>query len=108
MKTKQILSVAALAAILATATTADAASMGTEKCYGVARAGNNDCKTAAHSCAGHGAHDGDASDWVKVPTGLCKKLANGSKSSGAMGGMGDKMGGSDNMMAPKATDNMDR
>jgi uncharacterized membrane protein len=108
MKTTQLLSLAALAAILATATTASAATMGTEKCYGVARAGSNDCKTAAHSCAGMGTTDSDASDWVKIPTGLCKKLANGSKSSGAMGGMGDKMGGHDGMMAPKHTDNMDR
>ena len=75
MKTTRILSAAALAAILITAATTSASAAGTEKCYGVARAGGNDCKTAAHSCAGQAPKDSDGTDWVKVPVGLCKKLA---------------------------------
>ena len=27
---------------------------GTEKCYGIAKAGQNDCGTAKHACAGQG------------------------------------------------------
>lgn len=53
---------------------------GTEKCYGVAKAGMNDCASAdgAHMCAGAAAKDADRNEWVAVPTGLCAKLAGGS------------------------------
>jgi hypothetical protein len=55
----------------------------TEKCYGVAKAGKNDCANGAHSCAGHGAaKDAAANEWVKVPAGLCAKLAGGSTTAG--------------------------
>jgi uncharacterized membrane protein len=62
---------------------ADDAKPATEKCYGVAKAGKNDCANGAHSCAGHaGAKDGAANEWVKVPAGLCAKLAGGSTTAG--------------------------
>ena len=62
---------------------ADDAKPATEKCYGVAKAGKNDCGNGAHSCAGHaGAKDGDKNEWVKVPAGLCAKLAGGSTTPG--------------------------
>jgi len=48
-----------------------------EKCYGVAKAGKNDCKTDSHSCAGQSKADKDASSWVQVPAGTCEKLAGG-------------------------------
>lgn len=53
---------------------------GTEKCYGIAKAGKNDCASppAKHSCAGLAKHDSDPNEWVKVPQGLCSKLAGGS------------------------------
>jgi uncharacterized membrane protein len=48
---------------------------GTEKCYGVAKAGQNDCGTAKHACAGQGAKtDNDASEWKYVTTGTCEKM----------------------------------
>ena len=52
---------------------------GQEKCYGVVKAGHNDCGNLAktHSCAGHAAVDGDAGEWVAVPKGLCEKLVGG-------------------------------
>lgn len=50
----------------------------TEKCYGIATAHHNDCATAAHSCAGQAKTDGDKGEWLKVPTGLCVKIAGGS------------------------------
>ncbi len=50
----------------------------TERCYGVAKAGKNDCGTATHGCANQAAKDNMATEWVKVPAGLCAKLAGGS------------------------------
>jgi uncharacterized membrane protein len=47
---------------------------GTEKCYGVAKAGQNDCGTAKHACAGHGKTDFDPTEWKYVAKGTCDKL----------------------------------
>jgi uncharacterized membrane protein len=46
-----------------------------EKCYGVAKAGQNDCasKNGSHSCAGQAKKDNDPNDWKKVPAGTCEK-----------------------------------
>lgn len=51
-----------------------------EKCYGVVKAGHNDCGDAAgkHSCMGNASVDGSGQDWVAVPEGLCEKLVGGS------------------------------
>jgi uncharacterized membrane protein len=54
------------------------ASGATEKCYGVAKAGKNDCAGNAHACAGQAAKDGDAKEWIKVPKGTCEKIVGGS------------------------------
>ena len=53
---------------------------GTEKCFGIAKAGKNDCsgKKSTHSCASRAAKSGDPLDWVVVPKGTCDKIANGS------------------------------
>lgn len=47
-----------------------------EKCYGIAKAGKNDCAAAngSHSCAGQAKADNDANDWVKVKTGECAAM----------------------------------
>jgi len=57
---------------------------GMEKCYGVVKAGQNDCAASngAHSCAGGAKVSGDANEWVMVPAGLCDKLAQGSTKAG--------------------------
>ncbi len=48
---------------------------GTEKCYGVAKAGQNDCGTAKHACAAQGAKvDNDPTEWKYVPKGTCENL----------------------------------
>ncbi len=62
---------------------ADDAKMGADKagmehCYGVAKAGKNDCAATGHSCAGQSKKDMDKSSWVGLPTGVCAKLAGGS------------------------------
>ncbi|MDX8386087.1 MAG: DUF2282 domain-containing protein [Gallionella sp.] len=58
-----------------------AADKNMEKCYGIAKAGQNDCggKLAGHSCAGQATKNGDPADFVAVPKGTCDKIANGSK-----------------------------
>jgi uncharacterized membrane protein len=52
-----------------------------EKCYGVSKAGKNDCasKDGSNSCAGHATKDADGNQWVYVPAGLCDKLVGGVK-----------------------------
>jgi uncharacterized membrane protein len=43
-----------------------------EKCYGVARAGHNDCKAGAGTtCAGTAAADYQRNAWKLVPAGTC-------------------------------------
>jgi uncharacterized membrane protein len=80
MLTKTSLISTALAGLLAmgamTATAADEAA--TEKCYGVAKAGKNDCAGGKHACAGQSTKDKDANEWVKVPAGTCERLVGGS------------------------------
>jgi uncharacterized membrane protein len=49
-----------------------------EKCYGVSKAGKNDCGTATHSCAGTQKVDADAHSWIYLPKGACEKVVNGS------------------------------
>ena len=74
------------AAILATLLTAGVANVAhaeeaaaKEKCYGVVKAGSNDCgaKDGSNSCAGSATVDGEG--WVFVPAGLCDKLVGGKK-----------------------------
>lgn len=48
-----------------------------EKCYGIAVAGQNDCGTATHACAGEAKVAGDKNEWLMVPTGLCNKIVGG-------------------------------
>lgn len=48
-----------------------------EKCYGVAKAGHNDCAAGVHSCAGQSTKSFDKTSFVYLPTGACGKLAGG-------------------------------
>ena len=48
-----------------------------ERCYGVARAGKNDCGTARHACAGLADKDADAEEWLMLPAGTCTKIIGG-------------------------------
>jgi uncharacterized membrane protein len=50
-----------------------------EKCYGVVKAGANDCQTATSSCAGTSKVDGQKDAWVLVPAGLCDRLTGSAK-----------------------------
>ena len=51
---------------------------GMEPCFGIARAGMNDCAANGHSCAGKAAADGDKREWILVPKGTCEKIVGGS------------------------------
>jgi uncharacterized membrane protein len=44
-----------------------------EKCYGIAKAGQNDCANLAgtHSCAGQSKVDSDKGEWKYVAAGTC-------------------------------------
>ena len=80
MVNKKALLAAALGGVLALNV---ASAMGgddgkTEKCYGIAKAGKNDCAANSHGCMGQAAKDGDAKEWIKVPKGTCEKIVGGS------------------------------
>lgn len=64
--------------IAAQAGPAPAPSFKSEKCFGVAKAGKNDCQTASTSCAGTSRKDGQADAWIYVPVGTCERLVGGS------------------------------
>lgn len=51
-----------------------------EKCYGVVKAGKNDCQTSSSSCAGTTKQDGQADAWIYLPQGTCDKIVGGSLS----------------------------
>jgi len=74
---RQALIAAALASVCAAQATAagqmDVQSGDQEKCYGVAKAGQNDCGTATHGCAGQATADKDPAEWKNVPKGTCEK-----------------------------------
>lgn len=75
--TKFMASAAAAAMVFSVAAT-DAQAKENEKCYGVAKAGKNDCGTPEHSCAGQAKTDGDPQEWVYLPKGTCDKIVGGS------------------------------
>ena len=56
---------------------ADDKGKGKEKCYGIAKAGQNDCAnlTGSHSCAGQTKAENAAEDWKYVGKGTCKDMS---------------------------------
>jgi uncharacterized membrane protein len=47
-----------------------------EKCFGIAKAGQNDCANVSgtHSCAGQSKVDNGADEWKYVAKGTCKSM----------------------------------
>ncbi|HTA76480.1 MAG TPA: DUF2282 domain-containing protein [bacterium] len=45
-----------------------------EKCYGVCKAGKNDCSTKSHGCAGLAKVDKDPNEWIYVPAGVSAEI----------------------------------
>lgn len=83
----QVLLASALAAVImvppivsAQAGPAPAPSFKAEKCYGIAKAGKNDCaSTGNNSCAGTTRLSADPKAWIYVPAGYCERIVGGSK-----------------------------
>jgi uncharacterized membrane protein len=87
MKTSQVLVASAVAAALslplmsaAQGGPAPRPRFEAEKCYGIVKAGKNDCQTANSSCAGTSRRDNQGDAWIYVPAGSCDKLVGASKS----------------------------
>lgn len=55
---------------------ADAPKM--EKCYGVVKAGKNDCQTNVSACAGTATKDSQKDAWLYLPKGTCEKIVGAS------------------------------
>jgi uncharacterized membrane protein len=53
-----------------------------EKCYGVVKAGKNDCQTNTSACAGTSKKDGQKDAWLYLPKGSCEKIVSGSLKKG--------------------------
>ena len=66
---------AALGSALLLAAQVEAQAPATEKCFGIAKAGKNDCQTAGSSCAGTSRKDAQHDAWLSVPKGVCAKIA---------------------------------
>jgi uncharacterized membrane protein len=50
-----------------------------EKCYGIAKAGKNDCaSTGNNSCGGTQKANSDPKAWIYVPAGYCERIVGGS------------------------------
>jgi uncharacterized membrane protein len=68
----------ALASVLALGLTGQTTAQAKEKekCFGIAKAGQNDCAnlSGSHSCAGQNKVDNDPGEWKYVAKGTCKDL----------------------------------
>jgi uncharacterized membrane protein len=65
----------AVAAVTGVSAAEDKAA-GKEKCYGISKAGKNDCANASgtHSCAGQSKADNHPDEWNYQAKGTCEKL----------------------------------
>jgi uncharacterized membrane protein len=85
MNTRLIIASAFAAAVVAPAALlaqkpSPAPTFKAEKCYGIAKAGKNDCaSTGANSCGGTSKVNGDPKAWVYVPEGYCDRIVGGHK-----------------------------
>jgi len=75
MNTRHALIAAALATVCTAAAAADKPKAEQEKCFGIAKAGQNDCAAAdgAHGCASKSTADMGGADWKRVAKGTCAK-----------------------------------
>lgn len=79
MKDQRTLIATALTSLLAlgiTASSGSAYAAEEEKCFGVAKAGENACNSnkEKHACASHSKANNDPSDFIRVPQGSCLKI----------------------------------
>jgi uncharacterized membrane protein len=83
MKSSYIVATALAAAMAAPAALhaqkpAAAPAFKAEKCYGIAKAGKNDCaSTGNNSCGGSSKVNSDPKAWIYVPAGYCERIVGG-------------------------------
>ena len=79
-----LLAGAVAVAMTGAATDALAGAKEKEKCYGVVKAGKNQCGSAdgKHSCAAQATEDGSLNEWIYLPKGVCEKLVHGTTTPG--------------------------
>ena len=73
MNQKLLMAAAAASLMSSLLVSVPAAAQEKEKCYGIAKAGQNDCANLAgtHSCAGQSKLDSDKGEWKYVAKGTC-------------------------------------
>jgi uncharacterized membrane protein len=89
MKTSQLVISAAITGLLALSASGLASAQEPapkkEKCFGIAKAGKNDCGTSQHSCAGNAKADNIPEEWKYVAKGTCEKMGGALKKPAAAG-----------------------
>lgn len=73
MNQRALMAAAAVSLLSSVLVAAPAAAQEKEKCYGIAKAGQNDCANLAgtHSCAGQSKLENDKGEWKYVAKGTC-------------------------------------
>ena len=76
MSQRAILAAAAATLLSSSFLATPAMAQAKEKCYGIAKAGQNDCGnlSGTHSCAGQSKVDNDKGEWKYVPAGTCASM----------------------------------
>ena len=69
--------VSSLLAVGALTVSTQASAQDMEKCYGVVKAGQNDCAGPGHTCQAQAATDASAEEFILLPSGTCDRLAGG-------------------------------
>jgi len=83
MKSKTLIVNSAIAGVLALSMAgisqdAHAGKKDLEKCYGIVKAGKNDCQTSNSACAGTAEVDNKPTAFIALPKGTCEKIVGGS------------------------------
>jgi uncharacterized membrane protein len=75
---QRLIASSALASLLALGLMGPAAAQDKdkEKCFGIAKAGQNDCAnlSGTHTCSGQSKAENGADEWKYVPAGTCAKM----------------------------------
>lgn len=76
MNKSKVVAIGAVSGLLALGVMSNSAMAASdkEKCYGVAMAGQNDCASNGHACAGQATKDKDPGDWKYVAKGTCESM----------------------------------
>ncbi len=76
MNQRAMIAAAAASLMSLTFVAASAQAAEKEKCFGISKAGQNDCASisGAHTCAGQAKVDMDRGEWKYVAKGTCKQM----------------------------------